>query len=418
MLLNLRSWANESMFKFHFGVCRMYFFRCIAPTVLIIVSLPASIRAQTSQAKSDAEASALQAARAKSVLRKGHEVHYPPDRFDLSDLPHYEPEVQVSGTIRQWGSNYLTDSPLASYLETAFQKFQPNVTFSDNLRTSEHAISSLVFGVADVGIMGRQIMWDERLSFQREFNYQPTGIIGMTGSYDVSGWNPPIGFYVNSKNPLVHLSMAQIDGIFGDVRTGAYDGLIWDEKAARGADKNIRTWGQLGLSGEWADKPIHVLGYNLEFHFPEEIETRAFGGVTSKFNGGLLEYSNSTNADGTLKIAGQTMIEDVAKDPYAIAYVAGGELWKTAAVKTLAIGYKENGPFEELTMDNVRNRTYPFYADIFFWINRDPKKPVDPKLREYLRFILSREGQEQIVRDGKYLPLTKAVIEEERKKLD
>ena len=396
----------------------MTLIRPILLATLAAALLPTTLLAQKSKAESDAEAAALQAARAKSVLRKGGEVHYPPNRFDLSDLPHYKPEVQVSGTIRQWGSNYLTDSPLAGYLESTFQKFQPNIKFADNLRTSEHAISSLVYKVADVGIMGRQIMWDERLSFGREFNYQPTGIIGMTGSYDVSGWNPPIGFYVNAKNPLAHLSMSQIDGIFGDVRTGAYDGLIWNEKAARGADKNIRTWGQLGLTGEWADKPIHVLGYNLEFHFTEEIETRAFGGVTSKFNGGLIEYSNDTNPDGTLKIAGQTMIEDVAKDPYAIAYVAGGELWKKPTVKTLAIGYKDSGPFFPLTMDNIRNRTYPFYADVFFWVNRDPKKPLDPKLREYLRFILSREGQEQMVRDGKYLPLTKEVIEEERKKLD
>lgn len=384
----------------------------LAPLTLLAQS------AQTSKADSDAEASALQAARAKSVLRKGGEVHYPPNRFDLSDLPHYKPEAQVSGTIRQWGSNYLTDSPLAGYLESTFQKFQPDVKFSDHLRTSEHAISALVYGVADVGIMGRQIMWDERLSFQRQFDYQPTGIIGMTGSFDVSGWNPPVGIYVNAKNPLAHLSMSQLDGIFGDVRTGAYDGLIWKTKYARGTDKNIRTWGQLGLTGEWADKPIHVLGYNLEFHFTEEMETRAFGGVTSKFNGGLIEYSNDTNPDGTLKIAGQTMIEDVAKDPFAIAYVAGGELWKTSAVKTLPIGTADKGPFYSLTMDNVRNRTYPFYADVFFWVNRDPKKPLDPKLREYLRFILSREGQEQMVRDGKYLPLTREVIEEERKKLD
>jgi len=391
---------------------------CIGMAAMISYVSATAQTPQETKADSDAQAAALQAARAKSVLRKGAEAHYKPDRFDLSDLPHYVPEQQVSGTIRQWGSNYLSDSPLAGYLETTFQKYQPNVKFDDNLRTSEHAITSLVYKVADVGIMGRQIMWDERLSFQREFDYQPTGIIGMTGSYDVSGWNPPVGFYVNAKNPLAHLSMSQIDGIFGDVRTGAYDGLIWNEKAARGADKNIRTWGQLGLTGEWADKPIHVLGYNLEFHFTEEIETRAFGGVTSKFNGGLIEYSNATNPDGTLKIAGQTMIEDVAKDPYAIAYVAGGELWKTPAVKTLPIAAKDGGPFYPLTMDNVRNRTYPFYADVFFWVNRDPKKPMDPKLREYLRFILSQEGQAQIVRDGKYLPLTKEVIEEERQKLE
>ena len=385
----------------------------------LLLTIPLALPAQQkSKAESDAEAAALQAARAKSVLRKGSEVHYPPTRFDLSDLPHYVPQQQVSGTIRQWGSNYLADSPLGGYLETAFQKFQPNVKFADHLKTSEHAIQSLIYGVADVGIMGRQIMWDERLAFGREFNYQPTGIIGMTGSYDVSGWNPPIGFFVNSKNPLAQLSMTQIDGIFGDFRTGAYDGLIWNEKAARSANKNIRTWGQLGLTGDWADKPIHVLGYNLEFHFTEEIETRAFGGVTNHFNGGLIEYSNDTNPDGTLKIAGQTMIQDVAKDPYAIAYVAGGTLWQTPAVKILPIATADSGPFVPLTMDNVRNRTYPFYADVFFWVNRDPQKPLDPKLKEYLRFLLSQEGQAQMVRDGKYLPLTRQVIEQERKKLE
>ena len=91
---------------------------------IAITLLPLYVVAQKTKAESDAEASALQAARAKSVLRKGSEVHYPPDRFDLSDLPHCKPEQQVSGTIRQWGSNYLSDSPLAGYLESAFQKFQ------------------------------------------------------------------------------------------------------------------------------------------------------------------------------------------------------------------------------------------------------------------------------------------------------
>jgi phosphate transport system substrate-binding protein len=98
--------------------------------------------------------------------------------------------------------------------------------------------------------------------------------------------------------------------------------------------------------------------------------------------------------------------------------VAGGEAWLTPAIKTVALGVKDGGPYFELTMDNVRERTYPMYADVFFWINRDPKKPVDPKVREFLRFLLSRDGQALVMKDGKYLPLTAAVIREERKKLD
>src|SRR5260370_39969967 len=125
------------------GLAPMNAFAGVAVVAFATALIPLNLLAQKTKAESDAEASALQAARAKSVLRKGAEVHYPPDRFDLSDLPHYKPEQQVSGTIRQWGSNYLTDSPLAGYLESTFQKFQPNVKFADHLRTSEHAITSL-----------------------------------------------------------------------------------------------------------------------------------------------------------------------------------------------------------------------------------------------------------------------------------
>jgi len=391
----------------------------IRPTIALILALALCVPAlaQESDAKDSKEASELQAARAKTVLVKGKKVYYT-KRWDLSDLPEYKPEVKVSGTIREWGSNYFADSPLAEYWEEAFQKYQPDVKFDDHLKTSEHAISALCFGVSDLGPMGRQIMWDERTAFQRQFDYQPTGIVVVTGSYEVSGWNPAIGVFVNKKNPLSKLTLKQLDGIFGSERSGAWRALTWDASLARGPEGNIRTWGQLGLTGEWADKPIHVLGYNLEFHFAQEIESRAFGGVTEKWNDQMVEYANAITPDGGLKTAGNLMLEDLAKDPYAIAYVAGGTLWQTPEIKTVALAEKEGGPYYELNQETVRARTYPMYADVFFYMNRDPKKPVDPKLKEYLRFILSRQGQEIVERDGKYLPLTGDVIREQLKKLE
>lgn len=372
--------------------------------------------AQSAQHKLNKEAAEEQAARTKSVTSKGGQVYYH-RAWNLDDLPHYKPEQMVSGTIREWGSNYLADSPLASYWETEFQKFQPGVKFADHLKTSEHAISGLIFGVSDLGPMGRQITWDEQLAFLRQFGYLPLGIVVMTGSYDVSGWNPAIGIFVNKKNPIKQLTMKQLDGIFGAPRTGAWRGLTWDESLARGPDANIRTWGQLGLKGDWADKPIHVFGYNLEYHFAEEIETRAFGGVTNKWNENLMEYANEVRPDGTLKLANQMMMEDLSKDPYAIAYAAGGTRVLTSETKPLDLAMNNQGPFYALNIDNVHSRKYPLYADVFFYLNRDPKKPVDPKLKEYLRFILSREGQEQVVRDGKYLPLTGETAREQLKKL-
>jgi phosphate transport system substrate-binding protein len=358
-----------------------------------------------------------QQAREKWVKAKGYKVYYTKE-FDLGDVPEYVPAQKVSGTIRMWGSNYFTDSPLAEYWEKDFQKYQPDVKFDFHLKTSEHAVSALIFGVSDIGPLGRQIMWDEQLAFQRQFGYLPLGIVAVTGSYDVSGWNPPIGVYLNSSNPLAHLSLRQLDGIFGAQRSGAWRDLTWDPALARGPEGNIRTWGQLGLTGAWADKPIHVYGYNLQFHFPQEIETRVFGGVSGKWNEELREYDNVRLPDGSLKLAGQLMLEDLAKDPYGIAYVAGGNAWLTPQVKPVALSTQDGGPSFELSLDNVRNRTYPLYADVFFFINREPGKPVDPKVKEFIRYVLSRQGQRQVMRDGKYLPLTAGVVQEQLRKLE
>jgi phosphate transport system substrate-binding protein len=359
----------------------------------------------------------VQAAREAWVKAKGHRVYYT-KKWDLSDLPAYKPEQRVSGTIRMWGSNYFSDSPLAEWWAAEFTRHHPDVKFDFHLKTTLHAIPGLIMGVSDIGPMGRQITFQELLSFQRETNRLPTGVVGVTGSYNVSGWNPPVGVYLNKDNPLSKLSLEQLDGIFGAERSAVWKELTWDKSGARGPEKNIRTWGQLGLTGEWADKPIRVLGYNLQFNFPQEIESRAFGGVSKKWNDKLEEYDNQVQPDGSFKLAGQLMLEDLAKDKYAIAYVAGGEAWVTPAVKTLALSVKTGGPAYALTIDNVRERTYPMYADVFFWINRDPKGPVDPKVREFLRFVLSRDGQELVQKDGKYLPLTAAVVREGRKKLD
>ena len=379
--------------------------------------LPGALALCCAFAHDGPESVQTQRAREKWVKAKGYKVYYT-NKFDLTDLPEYSPQQQVSGTIRMWGSNYFTDSPLAEYWQKDFQHYQPDVKFDFHLKTSEHAVSALIFGVSDIGPMGRQIMWDEQLAFQRQFGYLPLGIVAVTGSYDVSGWNPPIGVYLNSGNPLTRLSLQQLDGIFGAERSGAWRDLSWDKSLARGPEKNIRTWGQLGLTGAWADKPIHVYGYNLQFHFPQEIESRAFGGVSNKWNEQLREYDNLRLSHGSFNLAGQLMLEDLVKDPYGIAYVAGGNAWLSPQVKAVALGVHGDGPYYDLSLDNVRDRTYPLYADVFFFVNRDPDKPVDPKVKEFIRYVLSRQGQQQVMRDGKYLPLTAAAVREQLQKLE
>ena len=356
----------------------------------------------------------LQRAREKGTRQRANKVYYT-KKFDLSGLPPYKPERKLSGTIRQWGSNYFADSPLAQYWEEGFRKFHPAVKFEDNLKSSEAGIPGLYTHVADVAPMGRQIMWDELLAYQREFNGAPLEITVCTGSLNVRGWTFALGVFVHKDNPLSKLIMKQLDGIFGAARAGGWRGIEWDETAARGPEGNIRTWGQLGLTGRWKDQPIHVYGYSPKYHFADEFSKKVFKGG-DKWTENLREYANKTNPGGTITAAGEQFMTDLGKDPYGIAYT--GIPFLTPQTKAVALAVKSEGPYIELTLDNVQNRTYPLNRDIYFYLNREKGQPLDPKLKEFLRYILSREGQEAVMRDGKFLPLTAEAAREQLKKLE
>jgi phosphate transport system substrate-binding protein len=107
---------------------------------------------------------------------------------------------------------------------------------------------------------------------------------------------------------------------------------------------------------------------------------------------------------------------DLSKDPYGIGY--SGAMFLTPQTKMLAVAEKPGAPFVPLTIEHVQNRTYPMLLEVYFYLDRVPGQPVDPKLKEFLRFVLSRQGQEAIARDGKYLPLTREAVEEQLKKLE
>ncbi|MFE2749583.1 PstS family phosphate ABC transporter substrate-binding protein [Streptomyces scopuliridis] len=357
---------------------------------------------------------AEQCARIKSVTSKGAQVHYT-KKFDLSGLPTYKPEQKVSGTIRQSGNNYLGDSPVAKRWEKAFQKYQPGVKFQDNLVSSAVGIPSLYTGTADVAPMGREILWDELQGYQRQFNSQPLEVTVTTGSYDVTGWTNALAVFVNKANPLSKLSFSQIDGIFGAARTGVWDGQKWDPTKARGADKNIRTWGQLGLTGDWADKPIHVYGYTPEYHFGNFVAKEAMQG-SSSWNENIKQFANFTRPDGSLAIAGDVFMDELTKDPYGIAY-SGIDFLKPST-KALPLSRKGDGPFVSMSLDTVQDRSYPLTRSTYYYLIKGQDGKLDPKVKEFIRFILSREGQQIIMEDGKYLPLTPKVAQKQLAKLN
>jgi phosphate transport system substrate-binding protein len=244
-------------------------------------------------------------------------------------------------------------------------------------------------------------------------NADPIEIEYATGSYDVPGWSPAFGIFVNKANPIAKLNVAQLEAIFGAERTGAWEGTSWHPERARTPAQNIRTWGQLGLTGEWANKSIHVYGVNLRYHQAIRFEDQVMHG-SAKWNPALLEYANYGKPDGTLAIGASMMVEDLAKDPYGICYSEVN--FAVDNTKTVALAPGNTTNYVPLTRENVQNRSYPLYDAVYLYANGSPEKPMDPKVREFLRFVLSREGQEAIAKDGKYLPLTKEVVDEQLKK--
>jgi len=347
-------------------------------------------------------------------LKKRGSVAYYSERWDLSELPAYEPQQRVTGNIRLRGSNYFTDSPLERTWEEGFRKFHPGVSFDTDLRTTLAAIASLTFKLADLA-PSRHITSDETLLFQRYRSYLPTEITVVTGSLNVPGWSYAIAVYVNKDNPLGKLTAEQLDGIFGAQRSGAFHGTEWRTDAARGPEKNLRTWGQLGLKGEWADKPIGVYGYNLKYHIPTTFADRVMQGG-AKWNEKLQEFTNYKNSDGTTELEGKQVADAVGRDRFGIGFSGIG--FVTPQIKALAVAPRGSSQYIELNLQNLRSRAYPLYDEVYLYADRAPGKPMEPKLREYLRYILSREGQDAVQRDGKYLPLTGQVVREQLKKLD
>jgi phosphate transport system substrate-binding protein len=361
----------------------------------------------------DRDALDVQKARNAHVAGRKDLVDYPPNTFDLSDLPSYKPEHQVSGVIRMTGSNYIADSHVGEYWLAAFKKFQPGVTFEFNFKTPSSAIYALFLNAGDVD-PDHKLMFEDLLAYERTMNADPVEIEYATGSYDVPGWSPAFGIFVNKANPIAKLNMAQLEAIFGAERTGAWEGTSWHPERARTAAQNIRTWGQLGLTGEWADKPIHVYGVNLRYHQAIRFEDQVMHG-SAKWNPSLLEYANYGKPDGTLAIGASMMVEDLAKDPYGICY--SEENFKVDGAKLIELAPGDTKNYVPLTRENVRNRSYPVFDAVYLYANGSAEKPMDPKVKEFLRFVLSREGQEAIAKDGKYLPLTKEVLDAQLKKL-
>jgi phosphate transport system substrate-binding protein len=337
-------------------------------------------------------------------------------RWNLSGLPHYVPRRQLTGTLRIWGNNYIRDGYLAEYWEQEFKKFQPGLKIEYNLPTTGIGIPSLSCGVADLAMSRKAIIMD-LLTFEQVYHHPVTEISAVTGSYDVYGWSPAFIIVVNKDNPLEKISMKQLDGVFGGARTGGYVGSVWHTEYpyARGPEENIRTWGQLGLTGEWADKAIHTGGQTLRGNQTTQFSDIVLRG-SDQFAEGYQAFANYITPDGKINSWSLQARRAIEKDRYAMFYVSPMSM--SPDLKELAIQGYDGGPYVQRSLETVHDRTYPLYGQYFFYFNRTAGQPVDPKVDEFLRFILSQEGQDCVQREGRYLPLTAEVVRQQLEKLE
>jgi phosphate transport system substrate-binding protein len=189
----------------------------------------------------------------------------------------------------------------------------------------------------------------------------------------------------------------------------------WHTEFARGPEKNLRTWGQLGVSGEWADKPIDTYGYSLRYATALEFSDKVLHS-SDKWSENLLAFANFEKPDGKTYLEADQVVDHVRDDPNGIAYVRFHPNFPTD-VKILDLGVTNAGPFVHYSIDTLQDHTYPLWGGQSFWFDVAPGQKADPKVREFVRFVLSRQGQELLEKDGKYLPLNAETVKEGLKRV-
>jgi phosphate transport system substrate-binding protein len=384
---------------------------------LLLLALAAAGAAHSAAAEEPANSGLSIWTQNVTAFRKEHgSVGGYDKQWDLSDLPKYVPARQLSGVLRIWGNNYLKDGPLGDYWREAFKKFQPGLTLEYHLPTSGIAIPALACGDADLG-MSRVATLMDLLTFEQVYHHPITQVTAVTGSYNVYGWLPAFIIVVNADNPLTKISLKQLDGVFGGARLGGYRGSVWHQEYpySRGPEENIRTWGQLGLTGEWADKPIHVGGQSMRGNQTTNFSSVVLYG-SDQFTEGYQSYANYIGPDRKIVSWSVQMQHVVSHDKYAMFWASPQGLGP--GIKELAIQGRDGGPYVQRTLETVRDHSYPLTEECYFYLNRTPGQPVDPKVAEFLHFVLSQQGQECVEHEGRYLPLTGAIVREQLKKIE
>jgi len=292
-------------------------------------------------------------------------------------LTAYKPVSGVSGSLSSVGSDSLNN--LMTLWAESFNKHYPNAKIQIEGKGSSTAPPALIAGTAQLGPMSRAMKGTEVDQFEKKYGYKPTVI---RTSVDA------LAVFVNKDNPIKCLSVSQVDAIFSKSRR-------------QGGKEEVKTWGQLGLTGEWASKPLSLYGRN------------SASGTYGFFKDHILK--NGDYQDQVKEQPGSAaVVQGITVDRGAVGYSGIG--YATAGVRAVPLSEKDGGKCVEAEADNAYNGSYPLARFLYVYINKAPGKALDPMTREFVKLVVSKDGQEAVIKDG-YFPIPASIAKEELSKV-
>jgi len=288
----------------------------------------------------------------------------------------YTPTAGVAGNLNSVGSDTLNN--LMTYWAEGFKKKCPNVHLRIEGKGSSTAPPALAEGTAQLGPMSREMKTTEIEAFEKKYGFKPTKIGVALDSLAV---------FVNKDNPIKNLSLGQVDAIFSKTRKRGH--------------AEVTTWGQLGVTGKLANMPISLYGRNSASGTYGYFKEHAF--KSGDFKNTVKEQPGSAS-----------VVEGVAKDIAAIGYSGIG--YSTSGVRAVPLSDKDGGPVAEANYQNVLNGKYPLSRMLYIYVAKKPGQPLPKLTEEFLKYVLSREGQEVVIKDG-YDPLTAKLVDAQLKAL-
>lgn len=278
------------------------------------------------------------------------------------ELPDYKPVSGVSGSLKSVGSDTMNNE-MTLWAE-GFMRHYPSLKIEIEGKGSSTAPPALIAGTSQFGPMSRAMKDAEVAEFEKKFGYKP---VSLPTSIDM------LAVYVNKDNPVKGMSLQQVDAIFSKTRKGGYP-------------TDIRTWGQAGLVGEWASKPISLYGRN------SASGTYGYLKENALFKG---DYKDEVKEQP----GSSSVVQGVASDKFGIGYSGIG--YKTADVRAVPLAV-EGDDFVAAEPANAYSGDYPLARFLYLYVNHKPGTELDPLRREFIRYIFSKQGQEDVVKDGYY----------------